>query len=137
MASTYSIGLLRDFVAQHQLIGGDWGAENNPHSHHYRLEAVLEGETLDRHGYLADISVVEPRLDEIVARYRDKMLNDLPEFAGKNPSLERFAAVLFDRLMDRFAERLTAEAAGGGVRVVTIKLWESDTAYATCRRALG
>lgn len=132
MASGYSIGLLRDFVAQHHLIGGDWGAENNPHSHHYRLEVVLEGEGLDRHGYLADISVVEPRLDEVVARYRDKMLNDLPELAGKNPSLERFAALIVDRL----AAQLAA-ATGGGVRVLTVKLWESDTAYATCRRALG
>jgi 6-pyruvoyltetrahydropterin/6-carboxytetrahydropterin synthase len=129
MASNYSIGLLRDFVAQHHLIGGDWGRENEPHSHHYRLEAVLEGEALDRHGYLADISVVEPQLDEVVARYRDKMLNDLPELEGANPSLERFAAVIVDRLVGRLA--------GGGVRVLTVKLWESDTAYATCRRALG
>jgi 6-pyruvoyltetrahydropterin/6-carboxytetrahydropterin synthase len=133
MASNYSIGLLRDFVAQHYLIGGDWGRENAPHSHHYRFEAVLEGEALDRHGYLADISVVEPQLDEVVARYRDKMLNDLPEFEGRNPSLERFAAVIVDRLVDRPAGRLV----GGGVRVLTVKLWESDTAYATCRRALG
>jgi 6-pyruvoyltetrahydropterin/6-carboxytetrahydropterin synthase len=129
MASNYSIGLLRDFVAQHYLIGGDWGRENDPHSHHYRLEAVLEGEALDRHGYLADISVVEPRLDEVVARYRDKMLNDLPEFGDQNPSLERFAAVIVDRVMEPLR--------GGGVRMLTVKLWESDTAYATCRRALG
>ena len=133
MASGYSIGLLRDFVAQHHLIGGDWGSENNPHSHHYRLEVVLEGEALDRHGYLADISVVEPQLDDVVARYRDKMLNDLPELAGKNPSLERFAAIIVDRL----AGQLASAAAGGVVRVLTVKLWESDTAYATCRRALG
>jgi len=51
------------------------------------------------------------------------------EFAGKNPSLERFAAVIVDRLVEPLA--------GGGVRVLTVKLWESDTAYATCRRALG
>ncbi|HEY7373154.1 MAG TPA: 6-carboxytetrahydropterin synthase [Polyangia bacterium] len=129
MATTYSIGLLRDFVAQHYLIGGDWGRENDPHSHHYRLEAVFEGEALDRHGYLADISVVEPRLDEVVARYRDKMLNDLPEFGDQNPSLERFAAAIVDRVVEPLR--------GGGVRVLTVKLWESDTAYASCRRALG
>src|SRR5215471_10205982 len=130
MTSTYTVGLLRAFVAQHRLVGGDWGPENERHSHHYRLEAVFEGDTLDEHGYLIDISVVEPRLDELCARYRDRMLNDLPELAGQNPGLERFAAVL--------AERLGRDLAGGGapshVRAVTIKLWESDTAFATCRR---
>lgn len=134
MASTYSIGLLRDFVAQHYLVGGDWGRENARHSHHYRLEVVLEGDALDRHGYLTDISVVEPRLDALVARYRDEMLNDLPEFSAANPALERFAAILAERLGDHLA---ADPGARGGVRGLTVKLWESDTAYATCRRTLG
>lgn len=134
MASTYSIGLLRDFVAQHRLVGGDWGRENERHSHHYRLEVILEGDVLDRHGYLVDISVVEPRLDRLVDRYRDQMLNELPEFGDANPALERFAAILVDEL----CRPLTADAdSRGGVRALTVKLWESDTAYATCRRALG
>jgi 6-pyruvoyltetrahydropterin/6-carboxytetrahydropterin synthase len=128
MAHTYTVGLLRAFVAQHRLIGGDWGKENERHSHHYRLEAIFEGDGLDQHGYLLDIAEVEPRLDALVARYRDRMLNDLPELGGQNPSLERFAAVL--------ADRLTENLAAGDVRAVTVKLWESDTAFATCRRAL-
>ena len=134
MASAYSIGLLRDFVAQHRLVGGDWGRENERHSHHYRLEVVLEGDVLDRHGYLVDISVVEPRLDRVVERYRDRMLNELPEFGDGNPALERFAAILVDQLR----QGLATDADGrGGVRALTVKLWESDTAYATCRRELG
>ena len=62
MASTsmYTVGLLRAFVAQHRLIGGDWGKENQRHSHPYRLEVVFEGDSLDEHGYLIDISVVAP-----------------------------------------------------------------------------
>jgi hypothetical protein len=34
------------------------------------------------------------------------------------------------------ADRLTENLAAGDVRAVTVKLWESDTAFATCRRAL-
>jgi 6-pyruvoyltetrahydropterin/6-carboxytetrahydropterin synthase len=127
---TYTVGLLRQLVAQHRLIGGDWGRENERHSHHYRLEAILEGDQLDRHGYLIDISQVEPRLDALVERYRDQMLNDLPEFAGQNPALERFAAILAHRL----AEGLPP---GSGVKTLTVRLWESETAFATCRLALA
>jgi 6-pyruvoyltetrahydropterin/6-carboxytetrahydropterin synthase len=129
MTDTYTVGLLRAFVAEHRLVGGDWGRENERHSHPYRLEVVFEGDRLDRHGYLLDISVVEPRLDAVCDRYRGKMLNDLPEFEGKNPGIEVFANVL--------ADRLTGDLPPGAVRAVTVKVWESDTAYATCRRAVG
>jgi 6-pyruvoyltetrahydropterin/6-carboxytetrahydropterin synthase len=129
MTDVYTVGLLRAFVAEHRLVGGDWGKENERHSHPYRLEVVFEGDTLDRHGYLVDISVVEPRLDAVCERYRGRMLNDLPEFEGKNPGIEVFASIL--------ADRLTGDLAAGPVRAVTVKLWESDTAFATCRRAVG
>jgi len=129
MALAYTVGLLRAFVAEHRLVGGDWGKENERHSHPYRLEVVFEGDTLDKHGYLIDISVIEPRLDALCDRYRGSMLNELPEFAGKNPGIEQFASIV--------AERLAADLARSPVRALTIKVWESDTAYATCRRTLG
>jgi 6-pyruvoyltetrahydropterin/6-carboxytetrahydropterin synthase len=128
MTGTYTVGLLRAFVAEHRLVGGDWGKENDRHSHPYRLEVVFEGDALDEHGYLIDISVVEPRLDALCERYRGQMLNDLPEFADKNPGIERFASIV--------AERLTDGLAAGLVRAVTVKVWESDSAFATCRRAV-
>jgi 6-pyruvoyltetrahydropterin/6-carboxytetrahydropterin synthase len=128
MTGTYTVGLLRAFVAEHRLVGGDWGKENERHSHPYRVEVVFEGDALDEHGYLIDISVVEPRLDALCDRYRGKMLNDLPEFAGKNTGIERFASILAERLVD--------DLAPGLVQAVTVKVWESDTAFATCRRAV-
>jgi 6-pyruvoyltetrahydropterin/6-carboxytetrahydropterin synthase len=78
---------------------------------------------------LIDISVVEPRLDALCDRYRGSMLNDLPEFAGKNPGIEQFASII--------AERLAPELARTPVHALTVKIWESDTAYATCRRGVG
>ena len=39
----YQLAVTRDFVAQHYLIGGDWGAENSRHSHAYRIEVLLSG----------------------------------------------------------------------------------------------
>jgi 6-pyruvoyltetrahydropterin/6-carboxytetrahydropterin synthase len=129
MALTYTVGLLRAFVAEHRLVGGDWGKENERHSHPYRLEVVFEGDRLDAHGYLIDISVVEPRLDALCDRYRGSMLNELPELAGKNPGIEQLAIVI--------AERLAPDLAGSLVRALTVKVWESDTAFATCRRTLG
>lgn len=121
--SKYTVGVIRDFVAQHYLVGGDWGRENELHSHHYRMEAIFEGDRLDRHGYLLDIAVVKGHLEAVIERVRDKTLNDLPELAGQNPGLEPFARVL--------AESLVSRLDTNGLSGLTIKLWENDEAFAT------
>lgn len=118
----YTLGVRRDFIARHYLIGGDWGSENFPNSHHYVLELQLAGKELDKHGYLVDIVDVEKHLDEIVNYYKEQMLNDKPEFAGLNPSIEHFTRILATSLRERIkADNITA---------LTIKLWENESAWA-------
>ena len=119
----YTVAVKRDFVAQHFLIGGDWGAENEWHSHHYAVELQLHGETLDQHGYLVDIVDIEHHLDAIVAYYQDKTLNDFPEFAGLNPSIEHFSRIFCQQLADRIkADTLSS---------ITLKIWENEIAWAS------
>jgi len=124
----YTVAVKRDFVAQHHLVGGDWGAENVKHSHHYAVEVQLEGDTLDQHGYLVDIVDIEKHLDDLVAHYRDKTLNDLPEFPGLNPSIEHFSRILCQTL----ASRINAAT----LKVVTVKLRENEIAWASYRMTL-
>jgi 6-pyruvoyltetrahydropterin/6-carboxytetrahydropterin synthase len=121
----YTLAVRRDFIAQHALIGGDWGMENQPHSHHYVLELQMEGAQLDRHGFLVDIVEVDQTLTSLVAGYRDHLLNDLPEFVGLNPSLEAFCRILCVSL-------------GKSLRVknnlsLAVVLWENATAWASYR----
>jgi 6-pyruvoyltetrahydropterin/6-carboxytetrahydropterin synthase len=118
----YTLGVRREFIARHFLIGGDWGPENYPNSHHYVLELQLEGRELDQHGYLVDIVDIEKHLDEIVNYYREQMLNDKPEFAGLNPSIENFARILAKSL----SERIIA----ANISVVKVVLWENESAWA-------
>jgi 6-pyruvoyltetrahydropterin/6-carboxytetrahydropterin synthase len=117
----YTLAVRRNFIARHYLIGGDWGPENYPNSHHYLLELQLSGRDLDRHGYLVDITEVEKNLDQIIDHYKEQMLNELPEFAGLNPSIEHFARILATSLNERL------QAPGlAGLKVV---LWENDSAW--------
>lgn len=117
----YTLGVRRDFIARHFLIGGDWGAENFPNSHHYILELQLAGNDLDQHGYLVDIVDVEKHLDEVVNYYKEQMLNDKPEFAGLNPSIEHFARILCTALNERIKAKNILE--------VKVVLWENDSAW--------
>lgn len=118
----YTLGVRRDFIARHFLIGGDWGAENFPNSHHYILELQLEGEELDQNGYLVDIVDVEKHLDEVVNYFKEQMLNDKPEFAGLNPSIEHFARILATSL----SERIQAK----NISALKVVLWENASAWA-------
>lgn len=121
----YSLGVRKDFIANHFLVGGDWGAENFPHAHHYIAEVIIDSRELDKHGYLVDIVEVEAALNKTVAYFRDALLNDKPEFAGLNPSIEHFSRII--------SEKLLAEINPPGSGAFTVKLWENELCWAAYR----
>ena len=122
----YQLAIQRDFIARHRLVGGDWGAENETHSHRYRAEILVEASELDAHGFLVDIVELQRAVDEIVDGVRERNLNELPEFAGLNPSLENFCRIFHDRLAPH-VERPDA--------TLTVRLWENEHDWAAYRRA--
>jgi 6-pyruvoyltetrahydropterin/6-carboxytetrahydropterin synthase len=124
----YTLALRRDFVAQHYLVGGDWGPENKLHSHRYRLEIILEGSTLDEHGYLLDLVALRQKVDEFIGSYADRTLNEMPPFAGLNPSIEHFARVACQYVAD--------EPSLKGLSSVCARMWENEDACASYRQDL-
>jgi 6-pyruvoyl-tetrahydropterin synthase len=125
VSGMYTIAVNRDFVAQHYLVGGDWGEENKRHSHHYHVEVRLEGSDLDQQGFLVDIVEISSHLNEQVIYFKDRTLNDLAEFKGLNPSLERFAFIICRTLQDKIN--------APDVRAFTVKIWENDVSWASYR----
>jgi len=124
----YSVAVQRDFIASHFLTGGDWGPENEAHAHHYIVEVGLTGPQLDHHGYLVDICEIEAVLEELVNRCRDQMLNRMAEFKGLNPSLEHFARIISDSILENIQiQNLTS---------MTVKIWENDIAWAAYTKDL-
>ena len=119
----YTLALRRSFEAIHYLVGGDWGAENQPHSHPYVVEVQMMGEELNEHGYLVDLVDVEGALEELIGYFRGHTLNDLPEFSGLNPSIEHFARI--------FAERFAEKIASQNLTAVRVQLWEAEDAWAS------
>ncbi len=124
----YTTAVKRDFVARHFLIGGDWGAENQEHQHRYQVELQLMSETLDENGYVVDILEITRALDECVSYLRERTLNDLPEFAGLNPSIEHLSRILCHLLRKRIKSTQFS-----GIRVQT---WESDSAWSAYEETL-
>ena len=122
--SKYTVAVKRSFTAHHFLVGGDWGNENEKHAHNYTVEVQLHGPQLDAHGYLVDIIAIENHLESVIAQYRNKTLNELPEFMHLNPSIEHFARIM----CDAFAERVRAQT----LEAISVTVWENDIAWARC-----
>jgi 6-pyruvoyltetrahydropterin/6-carboxytetrahydropterin synthase len=121
----YTLSVETAFKAYHFLVGGDWGPENHRHPHDYRVEVRIQGETLDRHGYLLDITDVEHQLAALKDRFENATLNEQPEFAGLNPSIEHFSRILWEALV-----RNAAALDPARIREVRVRVWETGIAAA-------
>ena len=119
----YKLAVKKDFIAQHFLVGGNWGSENQKHSHHYRIEIQLKGNDLDAHGFVVDIVEVNNHMEKLISYYRDKTLNDLPEFKGLNPSIENLARISYQALYQPIHSN--------GISELIVTVWEDDIASVT------
>ncbi len=128
----YTLSVGTAFTAYHFLIGGDWGPENDRHAHHYKVDVTVKGATLDRHGYLVDITDVEHRLAALKERYENAVLNEQPEFAGLNPSIEHFSRIIWESVV-----RDTAALDPERILEVRVRVWENDIAAASYAGAPG
>ncbi|MFW6385516.1 MAG: 6-pyruvoyl trahydropterin synthase family protein [Halodesulfurarchaeum sp.] len=126
---TYELTVRRSFVAQHFLTVPDAGPEGEVHSHEFLVEVQLAGPSLGSYGYLVDIDDVNEVLDDLEERYRETLLNDLPEFEGRNPSVEHFARLFGDRIEGKLTDPNPDR--------LVVRIWEDESAWASHRRRLG
>ncbi|MBD3427041.1 MAG: 6-carboxytetrahydropterin synthase [Candidatus Omnitrophica bacterium] len=124
----YTLRIEKEFHSYHYLTGGDWGPENSRHKHLYKACLKLEGERLDRHGFLVDIVKLEGALSESVKEFENKTLNSLRQFEGLNPSIENFARIIALSI---------ASSLDGNIETVTVSVSEDNTASASYRMELG
>ena len=121
----YIVAVKKKFSALHFLVGGDCGAENENHTHHYEIEVLVEEKSLNEHGYLLDIDEIKSGLSRVTSYFRDKTLNELPEFHGINPSIEHLARVIHGMLFGRISDpRITT---------TQVRVWEDADAWASYR----
>lgn len=123
--SMYALMLRSIFIAQHFLIGKDFGSENFKHSHRYTFELEVESQHLDEFNYIIDIVEMRKHMEQLISCYHDKTLNELPEFANQNPSLELFCKILWQKFTNHFKFQTDCQ--------ITVRLWEDEIAQASYR----
>ena len=99
------------------------GKCENVHGHNYRAQVALRGAELDALGLLVDFVELKRVVHAVLDRMDHQWLNDFPPFDTLNPSAENMAKYIYDEVS---AGLQTKE----GVRVASVRLWETDTASA-------
>jgi 6-pyruvoyltetrahydropterin/6-carboxytetrahydropterin synthase len=118
----YELKVITRFAAAHRLTMVGAKCENM-HGHNWKIEVVLVGDRLNAAGVLMDFGDIKARVRDIIGRLDHQFLNELPIFAGCQPSSERIALFVADQLQ----QALDVPA----VRVSRVSAWESEDACAT------
>jgi 6-pyruvoyltetrahydropterin/6-carboxytetrahydropterin synthase len=120
----FAAGVSRPLRARHYL-AGDFGDESTPHSHPYRVEAISRAAGLDANGFSTDIAALEAVMEEVLGGIDDVLLNDLPYFADKQPSLENLACYVAAEVRSGLDRRGAAPE-----QPLEIRIWENESAWA-------
>jgi 6-pyruvoyl-tetrahydropterin synthase len=93
----YTVTVSAGFEASHnlQLPDGQW---EPVHRHVWNVVVEFVGPKLDPTGTLVDFVAAQARLREITAPLANTHLNDWADLRGRNPSAERIAQALSERL---------------------------------------
>jgi 6-pyruvoyltetrahydropterin/6-carboxytetrahydropterin synthase len=118
----FEVTIEQTFAAGHALRNYHGKCEN-VHGHNYRCEVTVEGEQLDHAGLLVDFVLLKKVVQSVIDRMDHQWLNDFPPFDVLNPSAENIAKFIY--------EEVNKGINGPGVRLGSVRLWETDTSYAT------
>lgn len=113
------------FAGAHQLAMVGQKCENL-HGHNWHVEVCVKGGKLNSAGVLADFGDIKRAVRAVVDGELDhKYLNELPAFAGEQPTSERIAVYIAQKVQAILDRELTEEVA-----VSRVMAWESDDACA-------
>ena len=114
------------FAGAHQLTMVGQKCENL-HGHNWNVEVCVTGEKLNSAGVLADFGDIKKAVRTVVDGELDhRFLNDLEMFKEIQPTSERIAVYIAERVQKILSRELTEE-----IRVSKVMAWESEDACAT------
>ncbi|HWB85224.1 MAG TPA: 6-carboxytetrahydropterin synthase QueD [Bryobacteraceae bacterium] len=121
----FEVTIEETFAAGHALRNYHGKCEN-VHGHNYRCQVTIHGPELDSIGLLVDFVELKKVVHAVLDRLDHQWLNEFPPFDVLNPSAENMARYIYDEINQGLGTR-------PGVSLGSVRLWETDTAFATYR----
>ena len=132
----YSVTIRDSMMIAHSLTGEVFGPAQRLHGATYLVDASFRRPELDPDGIVVDIGRAGQLLQQILADYSYRNLDELPEFAGRNSTTEVLARTIADRIVRQVWDgALGAHATK--LDSVAVTLQESHVAWASYERTLS
>ncbi len=121
----YEVTIRKSFSAAHLLreIGGQC---EELHGHNFKVEVSAAADVLNEEGLLIDFRLLKRWTSEILDQLDHKYLNELAPFKGTNPSSERIARFIFEKIEEK--------AAQAKVPLTRVTVWESENSRVSYSR---
>ena len=127
----YEVRVTADFAAAHFLRDYNGKCENL-HGHNYKVYVHVRGEKLNEGGMLLDFSLLKAVLREVIGKLDHTNLNDL-EYFDQNPSAERIATYIYEKVIDLMSAKGTDLSYSAGKKdawLYAIDVFETDSSRA-------
>ena len=126
---TYEVGLSREVRAFHVMPGMP-GPEGERHHHDYRIDVVVERQSLAEQAMVCDLDLLQTALADLGARIEGKDLEDaIQPPDGGAVTVEVFARWGYETLAE------VVRRAGG--ETLGLRVWESPVAFGGYRAPVG
>ena len=112
----FTIKVKRSFSAAHRICGYE-GNCANLHGHNWKVRADIRADCLDKLGMACDFRLAKSILKEVLDDFDHCELNSHPLLSGKNPTSERIAMVVFERINEKLPDNL---------QLVAVEVFESE-----------
>jgi len=121
-APLYRLKIRTDFAAAHILHGYD-GPCSRLHGHNWVVEVEVSALSLDEIGMGMDFRTIKAKTKEVIEALDHQFLNELPAFAGINPTAENVAK--------HFYQTLQAQIDHDDVQLHAVTIWENERSAVT------
>lgn len=132
----YTVCVRHHVMIAHSFKGEVFGPAQRLHGATYVVDVEMRRPDLDPHGLVVDIGRAAKGLEEVLADFAYRNLDEVPEFEGKNTTTEFLARVIFDRMVARI-KRGELGPGSDGLVSMKVTLNESHVAWASYEGPLG
>ncbi len=118
----YEVKIITTFAAAHSLRNYP-GNCKNIHGHNWKIEVVMQGNSLDNLGMSIDFRMLKQETESLLHTLDHTYLNDNPPFSAINPTAENMALWLYETLSKRLNSHNT--------KLSRVCVWENESSSAS------